>query len=103
MGHSVTGHAAAGQPAGVVPPMKRQVPFEWQMEVSRAAKEREHAEREAHDKTQKIELSFAATLAADARGLLAPRFLARPGSRLRPGDPPGQANGESPPAATPPC
>src|SRR5467141_4159487 len=107
--------------------MNWQVPFEREMDVSRTAEERQHAEREAHDETEKIkispghrtprahpvrelefetqslQLSFAATLAADARGLLAPRFLARPGSRLRPGDPPGQANGESPPAATPPC
>src|SRR6266478_2622297 len=90
MGHSVTGHATADQPAGVVPPMKRQVPFEWQMDVSRTAKERQHAEREAHDETEKIkispdhrtprahpmrelefetqtlQLSFAAALAADA-------------------------------------
>ena len=57
MGHSVTGHATAGQPAGVVPPMKRQVPFEWQMDVSRTAKERQHAEREAHDETEKIKIS----------------------------------------------
>src|SRR5713101_7271074 len=57
MGHSVTGHATAGQPAGVVPPMKRQVPFEWQMDVSRTAKEGQHAEREAHDETEKIKIS----------------------------------------------
>src|SRR6266436_853442 len=124
MEHSVTGHATAGQPAGVVPPMKRQVPFEWQMDVSRTAKERQHAEREAHDETEKIkispghrtprahpvrelefetqtlQLSFAAALAADARCLLVPRLFARPDSTLHPDDPPGRASGESPPGAT---
>src|SRR6266478_6531704 len=80
----------AAPPSGVVPPMKGQVPFEWQMDVSRTAKERQHAEREAQDETEKIkispghrtprahpvrelefetqtlQLSFAAALAADA-------------------------------------
>jgi hypothetical protein len=37
--------------------MKRQVPFEREMDVSRTAKEREHAEREAHDETEKVEIS----------------------------------------------
>src|SRR6266850_1357255 len=125
--HSATGQAVAGQPAGVVPPMKRQVPFERQMDVSRTAEEREHAEREAHDETEKIKispghrtprahpvrelefetqtllLSFAAALAADARCLLVHRLFARPDSTLHPDDPPGRASGESPPGATPPC
>src|SRR6266850_3256779 len=55
--HSPPGQAAAGKPAGVVPPMKRQVPFEREMDVSRPAEEREHAEREAHDETEKIKIS----------------------------------------------
>src|SRR6266404_8683028 len=127
MGHSVTGHATADQPAGVVPPMKRQVPFEWQMDVSRTAKERQHAEREAHDETEKIkispghrtprahpvrelefetqtlQLSFAGAPASDARCLPARRFFARPDSKLHPGAPPGRANEESPPGAAPLC
>src|SRR5712664_815163 len=37
--------------------MNWQVPFEREMDVSRAAEEREHAEREAHDETEKIEIS----------------------------------------------
>jgi hypothetical protein len=53
----MTGHAAAGQPADVVPSMERQVPFERQMDVSRAAEEGQNAERETHDKTEKIEIS----------------------------------------------
>src|SRR6267143_5527982 len=127
MGHSVTGHATAGQPAGVVPPMKRQVPFEWQMDVSRTAKEREHAEREAHDETEKIkispghrtprahpvrelefetqtlQLSFAATLAAEGRCLLGSRFAVARNSKLLQAGQPGLACGESPPEAKPPC
>src|SRR6266404_1010806 len=125
--HSPPGQAAAGKPAGVVPPMKRQVPSEREMDVGRTAKERQHTEREAHDKTQKIkispghrtprahpvrelefetqtlQLSFAATPAADARCLPARRFFARPDSKLHPGAPPGRANEESPPGAAPPC
>src|SRR5882724_209416 len=55
--HSPPGQAAAGKPAGVLPSMKRQVPFEREMNVGRTAKERQHTEREAHDKTQKIKIS----------------------------------------------
>src|SRR5712664_2911910 len=127
MGHSVTGHATADQPAGVVPPMKRQVPFEWQMDVSRTAKERQHAEREAHDETEKIksspghrtpqehpvrelefetqtlQLSFAAAPAAEARSLLGPRCAVAQNSKLLQAGQPGLVCGESPPAAARPC
>src|SRR2546422_5637843 len=127
MEHSVTGHVTAGQPAGVVPPMKRQVPFEWQMDVSRTAKERQHAEREAHDETEKIkispdhrtprahpmrelefetqtlQLSFAAAPAAEARSLLGPRCAVAQNSKLLQAGQPGLVCGESPPAAARPC
>src|SRR6266403_5815876 len=125
--HSPPGQAAAGKPPGVVPPMKRQVPFEREMDVGRTAKERQHTEREAHDKTQKIkispghrtprahpvrelefetqtlQLSFAATPAADARCLLDPRRAVAQNPRLLPAGQPGRANEESPPGAAPPC
>src|SRR5712664_4521923 len=127
MEHSVTGHVTAGQPAGVVPPMKRQVPFEREMDVSRTAKERHYAEREAHDETQKIKispghrtprahpvrelefetqtlvLSFAAALAADARGLLGPRCVVAQNSKLLQAGQPGLGRGESPPATARLC
>src|SRR6267143_991697 len=127
MGHSVTGHATAGQPAGVVPPMKRQVPFEWQMDVSRTAKERQHAEREAHDETEKIkispghrtprahpvrelefetqtlQLSFAATRAAEGRCLLGSRCAVAQNSKLLQAGQPGPVSGEFPPGAARPC
>src|SRR2546422_11734482 len=120
MGHSVTGHATAGQPAGVVPPMKRQVPFEWQMDVSRTAKERQHAEREAHDETEKIKISpghrtprahpvrelefetqtlqlnFAAAPQAEARSFLRPRCACAQSSKLLQSCQPGLVCGESP-------
>src|SRR6266404_3531866 len=120
-------HSPPGQPAGVVPPMKRQVPFEREMDMSCTAKERQHAEREAHDETEKIEISpghwtprahpvrelefetqtlqfsFAATRAAEGRCLLGSRCAVAQNSKLLQAGQPTPVCGESPPGAARPC
>src|SRR5690242_12926814 len=48
--------AALGDAATVMPAMKRQMPFHREMQVHGAREERQHAEREAHQKTEEIEV-----------------------------------------------
>src|ERR1700674_4772127 len=47
------GNAAA---CSVMPAMKRQVPFEREMQVHSAREKRQHAERKAHQETEEIEV-----------------------------------------------
>src|SRR5689334_15769851 len=48
--------ATLGQTSAVMAEMKRQMPFDRQMDVDRTREERKHAEREAHEKTEEIKI-----------------------------------------------